>query len=70
MATEREEFDVTRSSAVEFHDLETGDDAVVIVRHDATSVALCVSLKSGGDVEVRMKKEEAKRVIEALSKAT
>jgi len=58
------------SATVTFRDIESGNDAVVIVRYDAASVVLCLSLKAGADVEVQMKKEEAKKIIEALRKAT
>jgi hypothetical protein len=59
-----------KSATISFRDVESGDDATLIVRYDAASVALCISLRSGGDIEVRMNKEDTKKVIEALSRAT
>ena len=57
------------SATISFRDSESGDDALVIVRYDATRVALSVSSKSDGDIEVLMKKEDARKLIDALSKA-
>jgi hypothetical protein len=57
------------AASITFRDADSGDDAVVIIRYDTVSVALSVSLKSDGDIEVRMEKAVAKRLVEALSKA-
>jgi hypothetical protein len=57
------------ASTIEFKDLETSDDALAIVRYDKSSVALCLSLKSNGDVEVFMAKTDARSLIDALTTA-
>ena len=44
---------------INFTEQETGDQAYIAVRHDSSCVALCVSLRQDGDVEVTMSKAEA-----------
>ena len=45
------------------------DEAVAIVRYEEDRVALCLSLKSNGDVDVVMKKADAAKLVEALNRA-
>ncbi len=52
-----------------FCDQDRNEDAVAIVRYNADSVCICISLKSGGDLEVAMKKNDAKRLAKALDMA-
>ncbi len=52
-----------------FEDVESSDEATVVVRYDESKVALCLSLEADGDLEVFMRKEVAKGLIEALKKA-
>jgi len=51
-------------------DTDSLEEAVAIVRYDDSRVALCLSLHSHGDVEIVMRMADAKRLIEALQKAT
>jgi len=60
---------VKEAASITFHDLESSEEAVVIVRYDTERIALCLSLKTDGDVEVVMDKANTKRLIEALNKA-
>lgn len=55
---------------IKFKDLDTSDEAFVIVRYDEASVVVGLSLKSNGDMQVVMKKADAEKLIEALQKAT
>ena len=55
-----------QAGTVSFRDRSAADAALAIVRYDAEQVALCLSLKSGGDLEVVMSKEDAKRLLAAL----
>jgi hypothetical protein len=48
-------------------DAETGDEAVVVVRAALDQVALTLSLRSDGDVEVFLSADDARRVAAALS---
>jgi len=48
-----------RDSTIAFQDCESSDEEVAIVRYDKSCVALCLSLKSDGDVEVVMKKVDS-----------
>jgi hypothetical protein len=57
------------AATITFKDAESSDEAVAIVRYDESRVALCLSLKSNGDVEVVMKKADAERLAEALKRA-
>lgn len=57
------------STTITFEDAESSEEAVAIVRYDQSNVALCLSLKSNGDMEVVMKKEDARKLIAALNKA-
>ena len=57
------------SATIEFRDAETSDEAVVIVKYDDTEVALTVSLRSKGDIEVYMAKDVARKILAALARA-
>jgi hypothetical protein len=57
------------TATIKFQDAVTRDEAVAIVRQDANTVALCLSLKSDGDVEVVMSKEDAHKLLDALKQA-
>ena len=60
---------MNEAATIKFTDLETRDEAVVIVRYDETTLALGLSLKTDGDMEIVMKKEDARLLLEALKKA-
>ncbi len=60
---------MTEAATISFRDSETSEEAVAIVRYNENQVALCISLKSNGDVETVMRKEDAVRLVEALKKA-
>lgn len=51
---------------IQFEDLETRQEAIVIIRHDDSSVVLALSHKDDGDLQVVMKKEHARKLLEAL----
>lgn len=59
----------TTADTITFHDPDRDDDGVVIVRYDDDCVWVCLSLKSDGDIEVTMRKEDAKRLAKALDAA-
>ena len=58
------------AATITFIDVESKDEACVGVRYDETTVALFVSLKTDGDIDVCMSKDDARKLIEALEKAT
>jgi len=58
-----------QSATTTFQDADSSEEAVAIVRYDERRVALCLSLKSDGDLEVVMKKADVGKLIEALQKA-
>jgi hypothetical protein len=57
------------AATITFNDADSTEEAVAIVRYDESRVALCLSLKSDGDVEVVMMKADAGTLIEALKEA-
>ena len=57
------------AATITFREVESSDEAVIIVRYDEKSVALCLSLKSNGDLEAVMTKADAGKLTEALKKA-
>ena len=57
------------AATITFQDADSSEEAVAIVRYDERRVALCLSLKSDGDVEVVMRKVDVGKLIEALQKA-
>ena len=57
------------STTITFQDAETSEEAVAIVRYNQKNVAICLSHKSDGDMEVVMAKADAQKLIEALTKA-
>lgn len=54
---------------IKFTDVDTNDEALAIVRYDEHVIALGLSRKSDGDIEVVMKKEDAEKLFNALAKA-
>jgi hypothetical protein len=56
-------------ATITFQDAGSSDEAVAIVRYEEDRVALCLSLKSNGDVDVVMKKADAAKLVEALNRA-
>lgn len=60
---------MTEAATITFRDASSSDEAVAIVRYDAELVALCLSLKTDGDIEVVMKKADARKLAAALNKA-
>ena len=57
------------AATINFTEVDNSDDACAVVRYDEASVAICISLKSNGDMEVVMRKEDAKQLMDALKKA-
>ena len=56
------------AATIKFNDAESSDEAVAIVRCDVSRVALCLSLKSNGELEVVMNKADAGKLAEALKR--
>lgn len=61
--------DMTNVATIEFHDADAQDEALILVRAEAGRVALAVSLKSDGDIQVVMPLEEAQTLIRSLQEA-
>ena len=58
------------AGTIKLRDSADADEAFAIVRYDEKSVALCISRKSDGDMEVMMGKADACALLDALRKAT
>ena len=58
------------AGSVKFTDGNSNDEAYVAVRYDEGTVALAVSLKQDGDIEVFMSKADARILAEILRDAT
>ena len=54
---------------IQFTDTDSGDEAVAIVRAVDGSIALCLSLERGGDIEVVMNPRDGERLLLALREA-
>lgn len=63
------ECDMTQIDTIDFRDIETGDDACVIVRAEQGCVALALSLRNDGDVEVFMEPDKIRALVRTLQKA-
>ena len=57
------------AGTINFQDASDSDEAVAVVRYDEKSVAICVSKKTDGDMEVVLDQQAAKSLLEALRKA-
>ena len=56
-------------ATITFEDLDTKSEAVAIVQRDADAVRLALSVRIDGDVQVVMRRVDAKRLLEALQVA-
>ena len=57
------------AGTINFQDAKDSDESVAIVRCDEKSVAVCLSKKSDGDMEVVLDKQAARLLLEVLRKA-
>ena len=57
------------ADTIVFRDIETADEAVVIVKYDARHVVLAISAKSSGDAQAVMTKIDAAKVLSALQRS-
>lgn len=57
------------SGTIGFNEIESGGEALAIVRYDEDRVSLCLSIRSGADLEVVMGKADALRLVAALNRA-
>ena len=57
------------AGTMSFVDRGSSDEAIIVVRYDEGVIGLAISLKTDGDVEVFMGKDEARSLIETLKTA-
>jgi hypothetical protein len=60
---------MNEAATITFSDLDSGDEALAIVRYDDHCVCVGLSLKSDGDIQVVMEKDKARALLEALQLA-
>jgi hypothetical protein len=56
-------------ATITFEDLDTKSEAVAIVKRDAEAVLLALSIRVDGDIQVVMRRVDARRLLEALQTA-
>lgn len=56
-------------TTIEFVDMETRDRGLAIVRASASKVGLALSLRSNGDLEVFLSRDDCQTLISALQRA-
>ncbi len=56
-------------ATITFEDLDTKSEAVAIVKRDADAVLLALSIRVDGDIQVVMRRVDARRLLEALQTA-
>ncbi len=61
--------DMKQIDTIQFLDIESNDEALIIVRASNERIAFSVSKRKGGDIEVVLRPEEGKRLLEALRQA-
>jgi len=52
-----------------FFDNKSQSEGVLLIRGSEKEVSLCLSVINGGDIEVRLSSENAKKVIDGLEEA-
>ena len=60
---------MTNIRTITFFDLESRGETVAIVRAHRNSVALCLSARKNGDVEVLLSPDDADQLVKALQQA-
>lgn len=58
----------TDSSTLEFHDFESSDKAVAVVRRLGERVTLALSIRSNGDIDVFLDKENGTGTCQGASR--
>ncbi|MGB9774922.1 MAG: hypothetical protein ACPL4I_13070 [Bacteroidota bacterium] len=53
-------------TTIQFYDIESGNEAIAVIRAVKAGVGLCLSIKDDGDVEVFLSVSDCKRLAEAL----
>lgn len=60
---------VKEVATISYGDLTSGDEAIAIIRAQTGAVALALSLREDGDVEIVMSLQVALQLLEALARA-
>ena len=66
---QRKEGKMREIPTLTFIDNKSQSDGVLIIRGSENEISLCLSVLNGGDIEVRLSPENAKKVIGGLEEA-
>jgi hypothetical protein len=58
------------SETIRFVDLASHDEGCAIIRYNDEQIGLGLSLQSNGDIEIIISKNDARKLIDALMRAT
>lgn len=61
--------DMKQISTIQFKDIDSNDEALIIVRASEKYITLCISKRMDGDIEVVFQSEEGDKLLEALRQA-
>lgn len=56
-------------STIEFRDAESDDECVAIIRRSARKMALALSIRGNGDIEVVLSDVDAQKLLQAFQEA-
>jgi hypothetical protein len=56
-------------ATINFRDVETMNEAIAIVRSGENAIAICLSVRGEGDLEVVLSKIDARTILEAFRQA-
>jgi nitrate reductase NapAB chaperone NapD len=56
-------------NTIQFTDIDSNDEALIIVRASEEYIALCISKREDGDIEVVFQSKEGEMLLEALQQA-
>jgi hypothetical protein len=56
-------------ATISFHDAQTGDQTIAIVRKHDDCIGLCLSLEKDADLEVFLQEADCRKIVDALNKA-
>jgi hypothetical protein len=56
-------------ATIQFLDVESGEESITVIRAMKGEIALCLSLKDSGDIEVFLRVEDCENLVENLKQA-
>ena len=56
-------------ATIRFQEVDTADEGFAIIRRSSNAVAIALSLRGNGDIEIVITKDDARRFLKALQAA-